>query len=833
MSEPVITDPLNPNYQPHIESTTTAKPPEPEKPKKPLWRRVLKWLFWFLFITGFIVVPGGAALYYYQTIYPTLPDPNELREVTYQVPLRIETEDGKLITEIGTKKRIPLDYSQIPERMTQAIIAAEDESFFAHGGVDFKGLSRAVYELVTTGKKKSGGSTITMQVARNFFLSREKSYIRKINEIVLSYQIEDTLSKEEILALYLNKIFLGYRSYGVAAAALTYYGRDLKDLTIDEYAMIAGLPKAPSAYNPIINPERAIQRRDYVLRRMKELNFITQQELDDALAVKAHAKKHGPIIEVEADYIAEMARSFALEQFGEDALQNGLTIVTTVDSKLQQSANQAVRVGLQDYERRHGYRGAINTLDAKVMENRDEVLTLLQATNNHGDLKVAVVTGFAQIPNPDPKQKAPIQLTEILLESGQASQIDFATMEWAREYKTVNYRGAQPKKPQDVLKVGDMIYVQWLDNQWQLAQDPLAESALVSLDANDGKVKALVGGFDFFRSKFNRATQGKRQVGSNMKPFLYSAALSKGMTAASTINDAPITVYDVNLEGLWRPENYSGRFYGPTRLRKALAMSRNLVSIRLMQQIEIPYAVDYFKRFGFPLDDKSGNLSLSLGSSEFTPWEVARAYATFANTGFLVDPYFIKEVRGYNGEVIYQAQPKIACNEITQCAEDDPNAAPRVIERRNAYIMTSIMQDVVTYGSGRKAKALERQDIAGKTGTTNDQKDAWFSGFNPYVVTTVWTGFDQPSTLGRSEVGGRASLPTWMAYMEQALAPYPNQPFIQPEGLVTVPVDSRTGQALPLGSTEGVFEVFREEFAPEPPLITREKLDTVIEDLFN
>ena len=822
-----VSDPLNPNYQPE------NSPPEPEQPKKPIWLRAIKWLFWIHFITLFILLPAAAVTYYYKTIYPELPDPAELREVTYQVPLRIESADGKLITEIGEKKRIPLEYSEIPEKMTQAIIAAEDENFFVHNGVDYKGLSRAVVDLVTTGQKKSGGSTITMQVARNFFLSREKSYIRKINEIVLSYQIENELSKQEIMALYLNKIFLGYRSYGVAAAALTYYGRPLNELTLDEYAMIAGLPKAPSAYNPIINPTRAIQRRDYVLRRMHELNFISKEQMEQAIAVPAHAKKHGPIIEVKANYVAEMARAFAVEKFGEEALQNGLTIITTIDSQLQETANQAVINGLQDYEKRHGYRGPIKQFTPTELADRKAVLTTLDDIKVYGNLKTAVVTGFKQAVNPDPKAKSPYYVTEILLETGTKSAIEFASMEWASEYKSVNAKGKKPSMPQEVLKIGDVIYVENINGAWELAQNPKAESALISLDANDGHIKALVGGYDFFRSKFNRAMQGKRQIGSNMKPFLYSAALESGMTAATTINDAPITVYDSALEGLWRPENYSGRFYGPTRLRKALAMSRNLVSIRLMQQVTIPFALEYFKRFGFPLDNTSGNLSLSLGSTEFSPIDVARAYATFANTGFLIDPYFIKEVRDYNGDVIYQAQPKIACNDITQCAEDDPQAAPRVIEARNAYIMTSIMQDVVNYGSGRKAKALKRQDIAGKTGTTNDQKDAWFTGFNPNVVTTVWTGFDQPSTLGRSEVGGRASLPTWMDFMQAALEPYPNVPFMQPPGIITLSIDKDTGQALPLDDESGMLEIFREELAPEVPIRTREKIDSVINDLFN
>ncbi|BCN94297.1 peptidase [Thiomicrorhabdus immobilis] len=788
-------------------------------PKKK--RRWFLWLFAFNFIS-FTVLAIAAATFYYITVYPTLPDTAELKEVSYQVPLRIVTQDDKLISEIGTKKRLPLEYSEIPERMTQAIISSEDESFFEHGGVDYKGLARAVVELITTGQKKSGGSTITMQVARNFFLSKEKTYLRKLNEIILSYKIENDLSKQEILALYLNKIFLGYRSYGVAAAAQTYYGRSINELTLDEYAMIAGLPKAPSAYNPIANPSRAKLRRNYVLRRMHDLNFITEEEMLAAQAVEVHADKHAAIIDVEADYVAEMARAFALEKFGEEALQNGLTIVTSIDSKLQAQANLAVRDGLQHYERRHGYRGPITNLDLTTFDDEDKLLEELKDTSNYGDLQVAVVTGFEKTN------------TQVLMENGEKITLPFEKMTWAAEYKGVNHKGKDPKKPQDVLKQGDVIYLQWFEDQWQLAQDPKTESALISLDSKDGRILALVGGYDFFRSKFNRVTQGRRQVGSNIKPFLYSAGLENGMTAATTINDAPVVFHDRNLEDVWRPENYSGRFYGPTRLRNALAFSRNLVSIRLLQKLGIDTASDYIQRFGFPEEEinKHRDLSLSLGSVQFTPWEVARAYAAFSNTGYLIEPYYISEVRAFDGEVLYKAEPKIACTN-NQCIPGDERNAPRIIEERNVYIMDTIMQDVIRIGSAKKARELKREDIAGKTGTTNDQKDAWFSGFNSNIVTTVWVGFDSPTTLGRSEVGGRASLPIWMEYMQLALQPYPNVPFTQPEGLVNIPIDRETGQAVPRNTPGALMEIFREENAPEIPSVSQKQIEAITEDLFD
>jgi penicillin-binding protein 1A len=771
-------------------------------------------------IGGVLLVPFAVVMAYVVSIYPTLPDAASLKEVTYQVPLKIVTSDNRLISEIGTEKRIPLDYTEIPERMTQAIVSSEDENFFEHGGVDYKGLARAVFELVTTGSKQSGGSTITMQVARNFFLSKEKTYLRKFNEIILAYKIENELSKQEILALYLNKIFLGHRAYGVAAAAQTYYGKPISELSVDEYAMIAGLPKAPSAYNPIANPERAKIRRNYVLRRMHEQGFLTQGEMEQAQAVEVHAKLVGARIDIEAGYVAEMARAFAMEYFGETALEQGLTIVTTIDSRLQEEANWAVRNGLQEYERRHGYRGPIQTLTADELADPVSVIEVLNEIPKYGQLKTAVVTGFSQ------------NDVQLLLQTGEQAVLPFDGLRWAARYIHVNATGKAPSKPQDVLQVGDVVYLQHANNQWRLAQDPQTEAALVSIRPQDGQVLALVGGFDYFRSKFNRVVQAKRQPGSNFKPFLYAAAFDAGLTPATVINDAPVVFHDRALEDVWRPENYSGRFYGPTRLRKALAYSRNLVSIRLLQRIGIHYTIDYVQRFGLPEDElnQHRNLSLSLGSAQFTPWEMVRAYATFANGGYLIEPYLIKEVRDYNGETIYRATPKSACE--TQCQEDDPFSAPRTVSPQTAYLTTSIMQDVIAYGSGRAANSLKRDDIAGKTGTTNDQKDAWFSGFNPYVATTVWVGFDTPSTLGRSEVGGRAALPIWIDYMRAALADYPNAPFARPDGLVNVPIDPETGEAVPADTPGAFFEVFKEDNAPQIPDVTQTQMREITQELF-
>ncbi|PIW57677.1 MAG: peptidase [Piscirickettsiaceae bacterium CG_4_8_14_3_um_filter_44_38] len=791
----------------------------PEGPQKPK-RRFFKRLFWLFFWIGFVIAPIAAATIYYIKIYPTLPDAAELEDFSYQVPLKVVTQDGKLISEIGTKKRIPLNYADIPQTMTQAIISAEDEHFFLHGGVDFKGIARAIYELMTTGSKQSGGSTITMQVARNFFLSKKKTYLRKLNEIVLSYKIEHQISKQEILALYLNKIFLGYRSYGVAAAARTYYNKDLADLSLDEFAMIAGLPKAPSRYNPIYNPKRAEIRRNYVLRRMHDNGYITFEEMQAAQAVPVHAKRSSANIDIDAGYVAEMARQFALDRFGEEALKNGLTIVTTLDSKLQAVANTALRNGLQDYERRHGYRGIIRHLAPTLLTDPEQLLAELEATEKFGALEVGVVT------------KVFAETAQVLMQNEQTISLALEDIDWAAPYIDTNKTGEKPTGFNSLFEAGDVIYLQFLDNRWQLAQNPVSEAGLISINPKDGRILALVGGFDYFKSKFNRVTQARRQVGSNIKPFLYSSALEKGFTAASIINDAPVVFHDTALEESWRPENYSGRFYGPTRLRNALAHSRNLVSIRLLQQIGIGYAINYLSRFGFPDEQLKAHrdLSLALGSVQLTPWQVVKGYATFANGGFAIEPYLIDVVYDFNGNTIYKSQPLTACE--NQCFEGIPNNAPSVITPQNAYIMTSLMQDVINYGSGRKAKALNRNDIAGKTGTTNDQKDAWFSGFSPDIATTVWVGFDQPKSLGRSEVGGRAALPIWINYMREALQPYPNAPFAIPEGLVNIPIDPATGQAVLADEPNAFFEVFREANAPSIPDLSEKRIEQMTQELF-
>jgi len=783
--------------------------------KRPSW---LKRIVLSVFLLALIPIIA-LSVYVYQ-VYPTLPDASELKNISYQVPLRIETADGKLITEIGEKRRIPLDYPQIPERMTQAIISAEDERFYEHWGVDFRGLARAVYELVSTGSKQSGGSTITMQVARNFFLTSERTYTRKLNEIILSFKIEHELTKQEIMALYLNKIFLGHRSYGVAAAAKTYYGKELADLELHEFATIAGLPKAPSAFNPIANPPRAKLRRDYVLRRMNELGFISRVEMRIAQQQPIEVTLTGVQIEVEAGYIAEMARQFALERFGEDALNLGLTIVTTLSSEHQLNANASVRDGLQDYERRHGYRGPIGKLSATQMLDDQQIINAMGDFSSPGGLQLATVTRLEN------------NQAWLLLRANSHTVIRFDTLNWAAPYINVNRTGNAPQTIEDVLSVGDIVYLQRQGAGWALAQNPQIDSGMVSLNPRDGAIYAMVGGFDFFKSRFNRATQAKRQLGSAFKPFLYSAALERDYTLATVVNDAPVVFHDAALEGIWRPENFTGRFYGPTRVRPALAHSRNLVPIRILQDIGIHPTISHASQFGFATAElhKHRNLSLALGSVEVTPLEAARAYAVFANGGFLIEPYFVKQVRDFSGQTIYRAQPKVACQ--IHCLENDPSLAPRVITHQNAYLITSMLQDVISYGTARSARSLNRQDIAGKTGTTNQLFDAWFVGYNPDVVASVWVGFDAPSSLGRQETAGRAALPIWTNYMAQALQFSPNIPFLQPEGLINVPIDPDTGLAVAADTPRAIFELFYQRNAPEVPNITSNTLRDLTRELF-
>lgn len=787
---------------------------------------------------------GGLALTAAYLHYaPQLPDVQTLKEVRLQTPLRIYSADKQLISEFGEKRRSPISYAQIPDTFIQALLAAEDRNFFDHPGIDIKGLARAVFQLASTGQIQSGGSTITMQVAKNFFLSRERSFVRKFNEILLSLRIEQELTKEEILELYVNKIYLGHRSYGIQAAANIYYGKNIDQLSLAQYAMLAGLPKAPSAYNPITNPSRALERRNWILKRMHSLSFIDDQAYEIAHRAPVTAIYHSTQIDLSAPYVAEMVRNELYQYFGEDLYTDGLTVYTTLDSRMQQAANTAVENGLLAYTERHGYFGAEQHLD-----NLDAAPALLQKQLTYGPLEPAVVTAVNA------------QDVDILLKNGSSANISWDNLNWARQHKSTNRLGNAPKTADDILSSGDLIRVRRVDNQaWRLAQIPRVQGALTALSPRDGAIKALVGGFNFSHNKFNRATQARRQPGSNLKPFIYASALEQGFTPATLINDAPVVFHDNNLESNWRPENYSKKFYGPTRLREALYKSRNLVSIRILRSIGIDTATEFLTRFGFDKTRLPNNLSLSLGSADITPLELVTGYAGLANQGFKVEPYFIARIEDTDGNILFAAQPATVCHacqyrpatdaptsqlaelslsttaitpantpspEATPAAEPEAATiqsgqqltslpiAPQIMTPHTAHMIYSIMQDVITQGTGRRALSLHRRDIAGKTGTTNDQKDAWFSGFNRDVVTTAWVGFDQPATLGRSEFGGTAALPIWIDFMGVALQDSPDQPPSQPDGMVSVRIDPQTGLLAYPGQTNAIFEVFPEQLAP-------------------
>ena len=787
-----------------------------------LFFRLLRYTLFASLAAMFSAILLGAGLYLY--LSPGLPDTDTLSDVRLQVPLRVYTQDGELISEYGEVRRIPLTYHEFPKPLIAAILAAEDNRFFEHPGVDYQGLLRAAVNLIRTGDRSQGGSTITMQVARNFFLSRERTYTRKLNEILLALKIEAELDKESILELYLNKIYLGHRAYGFAAAAQVYYGKPLSELTLDQFAMIAGLPKAPSAYNPVSNPTRARLRRDYVLRRMLEVGYIDQTSFEQAVATPDVARLHVASSSVDAHYVGEMVRTEMMRLYGDAAYTDGLHVYTTINARHQHAANQALRNNLLDYDQRHGYRGPLERLTDDQLADHDSQLGTLRQYRAITDLRPALVLTLED-------DQAKVQLSD-----GSQHPLPFAGMSWAAPYIDVNRIGQAPGKPSDVLKPGDIIYVRANEaGELQLSQLPQVAGAVVSLAPHDGAVLALVGGFDFFHSKFNRAIQAERQPGSIFKPFIYSAALEHGFTAASVVNDAPVVFDDSNLESEWRPSNYSGRFYGPTRFREALVNSRNLVSIRIMESVGIGNTVRFMENFGFDPRKLPRDLSLSLGSSSITPFDLARAYAVFANGGYLIEPYFIQRVEDNDGNLLFSANPALACD---QCAEEEQEDlfslplpdqdsaqdsavryAPRTVDARNIYIMHSIMEDVIRSGTGRRALQLGRSDLGGKTGTTNEQRDAWFAGYNADVVSTAWVGFDTPEPLGNQETGAQAALPVWIDYMREALRGLPNHQIPQPEGIISVRIDAQTGEYATSASVDALFELFRSENAPQPPAL--------------
>ncbi len=725
-----------------------------------------------------------------------LPDVGVLKDFQLQIPLRVFTANGKLIAEFGAKRRNPVPYDEIPKDIVHAVLATEDQRFFEHSGVDIYGLARAAVQLLLTGTKSQGGSTITMQVARNFFLTSKKTYTRKLKEILLAIKIDHELSKEKILDLYLNKIYLGNHAYGVAAAAQVYYGKPLEELNLAQLAMIAGLPKAPSNLNPLANKEAALKRRNHVLHRMLERNYITYAAYDDAVNQPITAKYHGLPITVKAGYVAEMVRREIINEFGNDAYAQGLNIYTTLDTHLQQAANQALHNGLINYDQRHGFQKPLTNYGTPSDHNLSLWLKQLKTFKTVSGLRPAVVLSV---------QKNSIAA---MLSTGKIIYIPWQGLSWARKRLSRGYVGHEPRNAKEIVSIGDVIRVEQLKNkQWALSQMPQAQGALIAIDPNNGAVLALTGGFDFKTSKFNRVTQAARQPGSSFKPFVYSAALAKGFTLSSIINDAPIVINDPNEEDYWRPQNDTRRFYGPTPLRKALSKSRNLVSIRLLQAIGIPYTLSYLTKFGFDMNTMPNSLSLALGTGTVTPLQLATAYTVFANGGYRITPFLITRITDSRGQLIYQAQPSQACNDC-----ELKQKAPQAISPQVAYLMTLALQDVINNGTGRYALKLKRKDLAGKTGTTNEQKDAWFAGFNHNLVTVAWVGYDQPQSL--HEYASKVALPIWTEFMGIALKGKPGTKPQQPSGLVTVKIDPKTGLLADPGSSQSAFETFREQYAP-------------------
>ena len=787
----------------------------------------------------------------YLYLAPTLPDAETLKDVDLQTPLRVYTADGLLITEYGEKRRTPITYQEIPPQFIDALLASEDDGFFEHSGIDLKGLARAVFDLVTTGRKKSGGSTITMQVAKNYYLSSEKTFTRKFTEILLALKIEKALTKEEILELYVNKIYLGKRAYGIEAASQVYYGKSITELNLAELAMIAGLPQAPSAANPIRSPERAVSRRNYVLARMHNLGKISEAEFQQSIRQPATARYHGATSEISAPYVAEMIRQEMIRRYGNKAYTSGYSVYTTINSARQRAANAALQKGLLKYDRDHGYRGAQTSypvIPLSVPEAPELEEWIAQAdpakdvdwpqTLEAWEEKLRDLGDFGII-EPGVVMNATEEGAWVY-GIGKIRWLPFAGMTWAAPYLSVNSVGNAPENALDVIRNGDLIWLESTSSGLKLAQVPQAEGALVSMNPHNGAIEALVGGFSNSDNQFNRATQAERQPGSAFKPFIYSAALDNGFTTASLINDAPVVFKDASLESTWRPENYSGKFYGPTRLRQALYRSQNLVSIRILKQMGPATAVRYIQDFGFNPARLNKDLSLALGASAVTPLDMATGYSAFANGGYKVSPFVMQSIISDTAEVLYEANPTLAMappeegatgNLIREGLNDNDSPtegeseqvesievptlyAERIMSPENHYLTVSMMRDVVRRGTGRKALALGRNDLAGKTGTTNDQKDAWFSGFNPDLVATVWIGFDQPTTLGRWASGGGTALPVWVDYMREALDGAPEEHFEQPEGIVTVRIDPDSGLLASPGQKDAIFEYFKAGSAP-------------------
>lgn len=772
-----------------------------------------------------------------------------LKDVQLQTPMQVFTKDGLLINQFGEKRRIPVTIDEIPQPLIDAFLATEDNRFYDHIGIDPIGIVRSAIVLISTGEKKQGASTITMQLARNFFLTREKAYIRKIKEIFIALHIENVLTKDEILELYLNKIELGNRAFGIGAAAQVYYGKELKDLTLAQMAMIAGLPKAPSALNPIRNPTRAKARRNVVLGRLLTENYITQDVYDDATSQPITAYFHGAEIDLYAPYISEMVRAEMVSRYGIDkAYNSGFKIFTSVESKVQKAAQTALVNNLHSYDMRHGFRGPTAILwdpEKQSALSEEKILAKLNEAKEIGTLKAAAVI------NVDEKNAT------VLLKNAEQINLNWDNLKWARKYITRYRQGFAPTTATEILTPGMQIWVRKnSNNEYELSQLPEASSAIVSLDPQDGRIKAIVGGYSFEQSQYNRAIQAKRQVGSNIKPFIYSAALENGYTLASILNDAPINQWDKSQGVAWRPKNSPAVYNGPIRIRRALAQSKNVISVRLLRGVGLQRTADHLLKFGFKNSDINRSESLALGSASITPIELARGMSAFANGGHLIEPYFISEIQDAYGNSLFKANPSVVCDDTSaqpltpdnatglfpQQNTDTPQlkCAPQVISKQNAFLIAQAMHSAVWgggnwshktgwSGTGWRAQALGRRDLSGKTGTTNDSVDTWFSGFNRNVMTSVWVGFDNPGNpLGRTsynnnldsgqisgaESGAKTAQPAWVEFMKVALEGKPEAPIEPPEGLVSIRIDLETGLLSHKNDYTSRFEYFDKGTAP-------------------
>ena len=771
----------------------------------------------FLFLLACLLA-GISSLNIY--ISEKLPEAQEIREIELQVPLKIFTADNKLIGEFGEKRRSALKFDEIPAYFVKAVLAAEDDNFFNHSGVSYSGLIRSVLRLLISGEVQGGGSTITMQVAGNYLTGRDVNLFRKIKDIFLAYRLERIYNKKEIFEFYVNRIFLGNRAYGIASASEVYYGASIKNLNLAQWAMIAGLPKAPSSMNPLINPRRAMIRRNWILTRMLDLGSIHKEQFDLAIKAPISATYHGLVSETNAPYLAETIRRYMVSEYGLDAYKEGLEVYTTIDSDLQNQAVAALKKGLETYDKRHGFRFPENY--AEVFPENFFVEDLEYRLNLIGESK-SLPLGISEVLEDEPLENIYSLLMNITTTDNKfpalvvSVQNDFVALSgdrtvhkmawssdlsWARPYINEDQRGPKPKSYSELLKEGDLVWLEKdkIKSSISLTQIPEVQGSIVAMDPKSGGVKALVGGYDFFLSKYNRATQSSFLLGSNYKPFLYASALDAGLTASTLINDAPIVFEDKALEDKWRPRNASGRFYGPTRLREALLQSINLVSIRLLREVGIERVRKYSENFGFKLDELNSDLSLALGTASLSPIKNASAYSVFANGGKAVEPYFITKIVDRTGEVIFQ--------------KEEPETK-QVIDARIAFIIQDILQEAAKRGTAKKISELGRGDLAGKTGTTNEAESTWFTGFNEFLVTTVWVGFDQPKSLGNREFGSSTALPIWLDFMRSNIDFLPRNKNLPPNGIVSIKIDKKTGMKLESNSGNSIFEYYLEEYLPE------------------